>query len=338
MQPAVSVLLPARNASATVDQAVRSILDGTWRDLELIAVDDGSTDDTLKRLRRLAISEPRMKVVAADAEGLVAALNRAHNHAQAVDFIARMDADDESLPLRLEKSIVTLLRQPALAGVGTQVELFRDDQPVSPNLQRFASWLNSLTSPQTLRDERFIESPLCHPSVTMRRYALEAVGGWEDGDFPEDWQLWLKMLDRGFPLTCLNEVLYRWRDHSDRATRVDPRYRHEAHHALKARYLAPLLTPTRITQTYVWGAGEVGLKLMRHLRPLGVQVRALVDVDKRKIGQRIDGVPVVEPGEVRAPHGDKLVAAVGAKGARDEIRAFLKPRLWREGVDFWCAA
>ncbi|MBX7114828.1 MAG: glycosyltransferase [Myxococcaceae bacterium] len=338
MRPAVSVLLPARNAGSTVERAVRSILDGSWSDLELIAVDDGSTDDTLTRLRHLAVGEPRLKVLTTSGEGLVPALNLALRHAQAEDFIARMDADDESLPMRLEKSIATLLRLPALAGVGTQVALFREDQPVSPNLQRFATWLNSLTSAQVLRDERFIESPLCHPSVTLRRYALEAVGGWEDGDFPEDWQLWLKLLDKGFALACVGEVLHRWRDHEHRATRVDPRYRHAAHHALKAQFLAPLLMPNSNTRTFVWGAGEVGLQMLRQLRSRGVQVCALVDVDPRKIGQRIDEVTVVEHHQLPAPLGFKLVAAVGAKGAREEIRAFLQTRGWREGVDFWCVA
>lgn len=331
-------MLPTRNAGATVEKAVRSILDGTWTDLELIAIDDGSTDDTLTRLRQLALRERRLKVVATEARGLVAALNHGLDLAEAEDFIARMDADDESLPTRLEKSVSALIRQPALAGVGTQVEIFRDDQPPSPNLLRFAGWLNSLTSPQTLRDQRFIESPLCHPSVTLRRYALDAVGGWEEGDFPEDWQLWLKMLDRGFPLTCLPEVLFRWRDHPRRATRNDPRYRHEAHHALKARYLAPLLTPLPLTQTYIWGAGEVGLKMLRALLPLGVKVRALIDVDPRKIRQRIEGIPVIEPEQLRPPRGDKLVAAVGAKGAREEIRTYLRQKLWREGIDYWCVA
>ena len=338
MRPAVSVLLPARNAGSTVERAVRSILDGSWSDLELIAVDDGSTDDTLMRLRHLAVDDARMKVLSTGGKGLVPALNLALRHAQADDFIARMDADDESLPTRLEKSIATLLRLPALAGVGTQVELFREDQPVSPNLQRFATWLNSLTSPQTLRDERFIESPLCHPSVTLRRYALEAVGGWEDGDFPEDWQLWLKLLDKGFALTCVGEVLHRWRDHERRATRVDLRYRHEAHHALKARFLAPLLTPTAHTRTFVWGAGEVGLQMLRQLRALRVPVLALVDVDPRKIGQRIDGVPVIDHHELPAPQGHKLIAAVGAKGAREDIRAYLQTRAWCEDVDLWFLA
>lgn len=322
------MLLPVRNCERTVGRAVTDILGQTERDLELIAVDDGSTDSSFTILEALARTDARLKVLRTESKGVVHAANLAFSHAQA-PFIARMDADDECDPRRLALSLAALEAEPSLSGVGTQVELFRDDCPVSPNLQRYAQWLNSLTTADALFADRLVESPLCNPSITLRREAFEWAGGWREGDFPEDWDLFLRLLQSGRQLRCLEHRLFRWRDHEARVTRTDPRYELERHLDLKARFLKPLLQ----RPISVWGAGEIGLKLARRLGG----VDRFIDVNPRKIGMQIDGAPVVGLDDVGPPKGH-LVAAVGAKGARENIRVFLRTAGWVEGRDFTCAA
>lgn len=334
--PEVSVLLPARNAASTVEVAVRSMLAQTFTDLELVAIDDGSTDGTHALLERLAKTDSRVRVVMGAGRGLVAALHLGLR-ACSGKWIARMDADDEALPQRLAHSLRVLRADASLCGVGTQVEIFRDDRPVSPNMQLYAAWLGSLGTPELLHRERFIESPLCHPSVTISRAALEDVGAWEDGPFPEDYQLWLKLLDGGHRLRCVQEVLLRWRDHDARLTRTDPRYGPAAFVELKAQFLSQ--GPLRGGECVLWGAGKFGLGLMRALHARGVRTRRLVDVDPAKIGQRIDGIRVESWEALAGPdEGSHLLCAVGAKGAREAIRAALTARGFVEGRDFTCVA
>ncbi|WP_434345994.1 glycosyltransferase [Myxococcus virescens] len=336
--PAVTVLLPARNAEATVARAVRSLLTGTLRDLRVFAVDDGSTDGTREVLTDLAASDSRVEVLDGRGRGLVAALNLALHEATS-PYVARMDADDEALPKRLEASLTALEADPGLAGVGTAVELFRDDKPVSPSLQAYATWLSGLTTAERLDRERFIESPLCHPSVCLRRDALVAAGGWQDGDFPEDYALWLELLDRGFGLRNLPEVLLRWRDSDGRMTRTDPRYAVKRFLWTKARYLTrgrgPLADGRPCT---VWGAGPSGKTLTHFLHEEGVRVRRYVEVHPRKVGTRIHGIPVISPQELGAPGDGHLLVCVGVRWARAEIREDLIGRGWVEGRDFTCAA
>jgi glycosyltransferase involved in cell wall biosynthesis len=334
--PRCSVLLPARNAAATLSRAVRSILAQTVRELELVLVDDGSSDGTGELARRLAAEDPRVRCVAGPGRGLSAALRVGLSHCRA-QLIVRMDADDEALPERLARSLDALAAEPQLAAVGTQVELFRDDQPVSPNMRAYGAWLSSLTTWERLHRDRYVESPLCHPSVALRRAALEAVGGWEDGDFPEDYQLWLKLLAAGHRLRAIEPVLLRWRDGPARLTRTDGRYSPRRQLWLKAEFLARELKAGG-ARCAIWGAGELGLPLMRELRSRGVEVTALLDVNPRKVGQRVDGVEVRPVEWLRGPGEVHVVAAVGAKGAREEIRAHLAARGWREGPDFTCAA
>ncbi len=338
-RPAVSVLLPARDAVRTVERAVRSMLEQTFRKLEVVAVDDGSIDGTGDVLARLASEDARVRIVRGEGRGIVAALNLGLSHCTA-PLIARMDADDESLPRRVERSVEALERSPSLAGIGTQVELFREDRPVSPNLQLYAAWLNGMTDADRLFRERFIESPLCHPSTTLRASAIRDVGGWPEGPWPEDYALWLRLLDAGHRLACVPEVLFRWRDHDQRLTRTDGRYSEDAFRALKALHLASPRGPLRNGRCRIWGAGAIGLRLARELRLHGVHVERLYDVALGKIGQTIDGSRVESWEALSPPRADDahLLAAVGAKGAREQIRTALVRLGYVEGEHFTCVA
>ncbi|SEK32204.1 Glycosyltransferase involved in cell wall bisynthesis [Stigmatella aurantiaca] len=334
--PVVTVLLPARNAETTVARAVESLLEGTFPDIRVLAVDDGSTDGTQQVLQRLAAQDHRVELLDGGGRGLVAALQLALAHTHS-PYVARMDADDEALPRRLEASVEALEADPRLAGVGTGVELFRDDQPVSPSLQSYAAWLNGLTTPEALHRERFLESPLCHPSVCLRRDALLATGAWEDGDFPEDYALWLKLIHAGYGLKNLPEILLRWRDSAQRLTRTDARYAKRRFLWLKAHYLArgPL---TDGRPCSVWGAGPSGLTLSRFLLQEGIRIERYIEVHPRKVGTRINGIPVVSGAELGPPGRGLLLVCVGVRWAREELRADLTARGWVEGTDFLCAA
>jgi GT2 family glycosyltransferase len=325
----ISVLLPARDSAPTLGAAVASVLRQTVYDFELLVIDDGSRDDTRAVLARF--DDRRLRIIDGGGRGLVHALNLGLAEAKG-SFIARMDADDESLPRRFERSLQALEDQ-TLSGVGTAVEIFRDDRPVSPNLLAYGRWLGGLHTPALLFRDRLVESPLCHGSAMLRREVLESAGGWRDGDFPEDWELWLRLLQKGHRLSCVGEVLYRWRDHDRRLTRTDARYRLDRHLRLKARFLKELGSRAAIA-----GAGKTGLQLSRHLRAGGVHIEYFVDVSPKKIGTRLEGVEVRAPQALGGPDGVHLIAAAGSKGARHEIRSHLSARGWVEGEHFTCAA
>lgn len=332
--PKVSILLPARNAEETVEAAVRSMLGQSFSDFELVAIDDGSCDGTLAILKRLASADPRMVLLQTAGVGLVGALLLGLRASRG-ELIARMDADDESRPERLAASLRALHEDPSLAGVGTGVEVFRDDRPPSPNLQAYAHWLSSLTSPELVFRDRLIESPLCHPSVMLRRQALLDVGPWREGDFPEDYDLWLRLLERGHRLSVVPEVLHRWRDHDSRLTRTDRRYAHDAHLTLKASAVAQRWRDVPLT---LWGATDVGKGLCLKLAARGVRVARFIELNPRKVGQIIHDVPVVPPDALGEPNEGHLLLCVAAQGARAEIRQWLEPKGYLEGRDFTCLA
>lgn len=322
----------------TLPTAVRSVLGELADTDELIIVDDQSTDRSRAVAEQFAVKDPRVRVINGPGDGIASALNAGLSACRG-KYVARMDADDESLEGRIRKSVAALEADGWLAAVGTQVEIFREDQPVSPNMQAYASWLNSLDTHERVFHDRYVESPLCHPSTTIRREALIDAGSYLEGPFPEDYALWLELLRRGHRLMNLPTVLFRWRDHDARATRVDERYQQKRHIELKALYLAqePVLSSG---ECGVLGAGKTGLALSRALLGRGVKTTFFVDVSPKKVGARVEGVEVHGHDALTGPASSKvhLLAAVGSKGGRAQLRSMLTERGYVEGRDFTCCA
>jgi GT2 family glycosyltransferase len=332
VEPALSVLLPARNAAATLPEALGSMQAQRGSPpFEIVCVDDASTDETGALLRSAALRDARIRVVQGEGLGLVAALNLGLRHCRG-QLVARMDADDRSHPDRLRLQAALMASDPHLGAVGSRVLLF--PWPLSPGLFRLQEWLDSLRTPEDLERERFIDGPLVHPSLLLRRSALEAAGGYVDRGWPEDWDLLLRLVAAGYRLAKVPETLLWWRDRPARLTRTGASYTPAALRELRAHYLAA--GPLRSRPCEIWGAGPTGKRLARSLEVHGVRVRRFIDVGPPKASAR--GAPVVGPGELGPPGDALLVAAVGSAGARETIRAALRRCGWKEGTHFLFAA
>jgi hypothetical protein len=175
----------------------------------------------------------------------------------------------------------------------------------------------------------------------IRRNVFRDHGGYRDGPFPEDYELWLRWLERGVVMGKVPEVLLRWHDPPSRLSRRDPRYSAEAFFQVKAPYLARWLrdhvAPER--RRILWGAGRRTRRRAEWLESEGVEFSAYVDIDPDKQGPRRDGRVVLSPAAV-APLREAvfLIGYVGSRGAREFQRAFLLEHGWQEGKDFIVAA
>jgi glycosyltransferase involved in cell wall biosynthesis len=331
--------MPCYSAAATVDEAVASILAQTRRDFELIAVDDGSMDDTRQRLEAWAGGDGRVIVLPRSHAGLIEALNAGLAACRA-PLVARMDADDRASPERLELQAAYLEAHPEVAVVGCLVEGFPAED-VREGFRIYIEWLNGLVEPESIAREIFVESPLAHPSVVMRRAWLERVGGYQDHGWPEDYDLWLRLHLAGARLAKVPRVLLGWREHPQRATRTDRRYAVENFLRAKAHYLmrGPLLERESVV---IWGAGQMGRRLSKHLVRAGAPLRGFIDIDPAKIGRQRGGVPIVGPADLPALWASLprpvLLAVVGSRGARGLIRAQLAGMGLVEAQDWWAVA
>lgn len=333
--PTISVLLPCRDVEGVLPDAIESLRLQTFGDFEVIAVDDGSRDHTWAQLLEWAWRDPRVRPLRTARRGLVPALATAQAYARG-ELVARMDADDVAEPTRLAAQVGLLARHPDVAACGTHVRYFPRAQ-VREGALRYEEWLNSLCSPATVEREIFVECPLAHPSLLVRRSVLLAVGGYRDVGWAEDYDLVLRLWAAGYRMAVVPEVLLHWREAPQRASRTDQRYAPEAFRRCKVYFLARTLAAGR-AGVVVWGAGPVGKAFARELLAQGITLRAFVDLDPRKIGQEIHGVPVVDRGEIDRFRGAFAVAAVGSPGAREDIRADLDEAGWREMTDYCAVA
>lgn len=334
-RPMVSVLLPVRDGAAHLDEALASMAAQTLDDFEIIAVDDGSTDETPEILRRWADRDPRVRPFAQPPGGIVAALERARREAQS-PYLARMDADDIAEPRRLEAQLDLMEGEPGLSACGSLVRYFPRSR-IRAGARRYEAWINASVTPEQIERAIFVECPLAHPTFFLRAAAVEAVGGYRDHDGPEDYDLVLRMWAAGYRFGKVPEVLLRWREREDRLSRTDPRYAADAFLATKLRHLrATLLADGR--PVVIWGAGPVGKGWSKALRAADVELEAFVELDPRKIGQQIHGAPVVDTEAGAAMGGVLHLAAVGQEGARARIRGVLEAAGKRVMEDFVAVA
>ena len=310
------MLLPVRDAASTLPASLASLRAQTFEDFEVIAVDDGSRDASGAILAEAAAGDPRLRVIAGGG-GLVVALNAAAG-AAAGEYLARMDADDVALPERLARQVARLDAEPALDVLGCRVALLDRGLEGNAGMRAYVEWSNTLLTHEAIAADMLVEAPLAHPSVMMRAAALRGLGGYRAFEGPEDYDLWLRALAAGCRFGKVPEVLLQWRDTPSRLSRTDARYAPERFFDLKLESF--LRTSPPRDGVVVWGAGPIGKAWARGVSDLGRAVRAFVEVDPRKIGQTIQGAPVVAVDAAGAYRREVHLAAVGLPDARRRIR------------------
>ena len=168
-----------------------------------------------------------------------------------------MDADDVSQPARLARQRARLDAAPSLGLVATRVR-FDGDRVRGAGYARYVDWTNGLLSHDAIRLGAFVESPFAHPSVMFRRAVVARHGGYADGDFPEDYELWLRWMDAGVRFGKVDAELLVWNDPPTRLSRTEPRYSTGAFYRIKCLYLARWLKrqvdPSR--EIWLWGAAH----------------------------------------------------------------------------------
>jgi len=333
--PAVSVLMPVRNGAKHLGEAMASLVTQTFDDFEVIAVDDGSTDGTWAELERWASDDQRIRVFRSEPRGIVDALEMARAQARA-GYLARMDADDIADRRRFALQWALLMDEPQIAGCGCGVRYF-PDSVVRAGARRYETWLNSVRSAEDVARSVWVECPLAHPTFFFRSDVVEAVGGYQDHGWPEDYDLILRVHLAGHRLANVSDVLHQWREAADRLSRIDHRYKSEAFLRCRIHYLCrgPL---TGSRDVIVWGAGPVGKSFARAAIDRGIRVVAFVELDPRKIGQEIHGAPVLDIPEALRIRGPLHAAAVGQYGARARIEGLLEQAGLVAGEDFVAVA
>lgn len=335
-RPGVSVLMPVRNGGEHLRPAVLSVLeDEAGPAVELLLVDDGSTDDAVAAVAREFAADRRLRILAAQGRGLVAALNTGLAAARA-PLVARLDADDLNQPGRLARQAHILRDQPGIGLVACRVEAF-PAQGVGKGMQHYLAWQDGCLSHDQIANGIYRESPFVHSAVMFRRALVERHGPYREGPFPEDYELWLRWHRLGVRMLKVEERLVRWRQSPNSLSHTDERYARGAFDRLRANYLArdPRLDGGR--PVVVWGAGRSTRKRVKVLLDCGIRLSAWIDIDPRKIGNVVWGLRVRDGSWLADQSGSNrpfVLVYVANHGAAELVGSSLEQMRYEAGADY----
>jgi glycosyltransferase involved in cell wall biosynthesis len=205
--PSVSIVLPVRDGAAFVVQAIKSILDQTLSDLELLVIDDGSQDATPAILAKFAASDPRVRIFTQPPVGVAGALNRGMTEARAA-LVARMDADDIAAPERLAVQVAALNDRPKVAGLGSSCRVIDRNGKI-------LGYRRVPTRSDQIRGLLRQTNCMIHPTMVLRRDAVLGIGSYRPAfRYCEDFDLWLRLSEHYDLLNVPDTLLdYRVHDH-----------------------------------------------------------------------------------------------------------------------------
>ncbi len=336
MKPQVSIVLPFKDAEATIMDSIQSVLEQSDQNWELRLIDDHSRDKSGDLIKKVVAADSRVFVHLNPGEGICDALNHGIEESTS-SLIARMDADDLMRKNRIFEQSVFMRNNPGVGLVASKVSHI-DEMPggKARGYRLYVSWTNTIITTKDIMNNRFIESPFAHPSVMFQKQIIEKFGGYRKGNFPEDYELWLRWMHKGVVMKKLNQTLLDWRDHPDRLSRKDISYSKKYFQQTKACYLALWIEENLPPNTSLsaWGTGKVAKKQLNYLKEHGIRIAAFYDVDPRKIGNPLDHVIIKSNLEIPDKGKEFILVLVGNQGARLEIQSFLNSRGYEVGKDF----
>ncbi|MGK0390983.1 MAG: glycosyltransferase involved in cell wall biosynthesis [Maribacter sp.] len=295
MKEVISILMPVKNTSAYLHDCLDSILKQTYIHWELLAVDDGSDDDSFQILQSYASKDTRIKALKNEGKGIIHALRTAYKNANGT-LITRMDSDDLMTADKL-KLMSTALKENGInhLTVGL-VEYFSDDE-LGQGYSRYADWLNELTKNKNNFKEIYKECVIPSPCWMVWKDDLEKCGAFLSDIYPEDYDLCFRMYQHRLNIIPVQKTLHYWRDYPLRTSRNDPNYLDNRFVDLKIKYFFEI-DYKKEQSFFLWGAGKKGKNIAKKIIEKNITFHWICD-NERKIGKDIY--------DVRMEHFDTIL-------------------------------
>jgi glycosyltransferase involved in cell wall biosynthesis len=320
--PLVSILIPFKNTETFLTECMQSIKEQDYKNWEVLAVDDHSTDGSRKTTELFAVQDHRFRILKNNGNGIIPALQTAYAHSSG-SLVTRMDSDDIMPPNKLQHMVDSLLMAgPGHLAVG-KVKYF-SIRGISNGYERYENWLNMLTEKGDNFSGIYKECPVPSPCWMTFRTDLDSSGAFRKERYPEDYDLCFRFYQAQLKVIPCSKVLHYWRDHDQRTSRTSEHYAQNYFLDIKLHYFLKLdREPHR--HLAVWGAGNKGKIIAKSLLEMGIEFIWLCD-NPKKIGKKIYG-KVLEHYKAleQLPEAQSIITVANAQ-SQDVIREFLIAR------------
>ena len=232
----VSIIIPFKNPLPYFEDCLKSIVNQSYKNLQIILVNDHSTDESEKLAFKYSIEDSRIELVNNIGKGIIDALNTGSEIARG-KYISRMDADDIMTKNKV-KVLRSLLEKKKTKHIAVgNVKYFASKKPMGNGYLKYAKWLNELTSNEKNFEEIYKECTIPSCSWMMHRSDFENIKGFKKLDYPEDYDFLFRVYYNQIKLTTTREIIHLWRDHPMRTSRNNKDYLFENFIPLKIKYL-----------------------------------------------------------------------------------------------------
>lgn len=325
--PKISILTPFYNADHYITACIQSVLDQSYRNWELILVNDFSDDDSLDIAQSFCKTDDRIQLFTNKNKGLIEALRLAYDCSSG-EYITRMDADDIMMPDRLQLMLTKLSKE----GIGNvcvgKVKYFSEGE-LGDGYKKYESWLNGLTENESNFGEIYRECSIPSPNFLIHRSDLDDIGAFNPQVYPEDYDLAFRMYEFGLNVIAVKEVTLLWRDHASRSTRTQDHYQPLSFIPLKVDYFTKVdLIPDKTL--LLWGAGTKGKIIAKELILRQIDFIWITD-NPKKVGHNVYGKILEASRSVNISH-TQIILAISSPEEITEIKTRFSAV---ENVKFW---
>lgn len=319
MKEVISILMPVKNTSTYLHDCLDSILEQSNPHWELLAVDDGSDDDSFQILQSFANKDTRIKALQNEGKGIIHALRTAYKNANGT-LITRMDSDDLMTTDKLELMSAALLGNgDGNLAVGL-VKYFSDDE-LGQGYSRYADWLNELTISKNNFKEIYKECVIPSPCWMVLRSDLEKCGAFRSDMYPEDYDLCFRMYQNGLNIIPIPKTLHYWRDYPQRTSRNDPNYLDNRFTDLKIKYFSEI-DYQKNQSLFLWGAGKKGKNIAKKIIEKNTPFYWVCD-NERKIGKDIYGMKMEHFDTILKYENPQVIISVSSPEEVVKIKGWL---------------
>jgi glycosyltransferase involved in cell wall biosynthesis len=328
----VSIIMAVKDTAPYLHDCLDSVINQTYQNWELIAVNDHSTDETPTILQEYADKDSRVKVFHSVGHRLIPTLQEGYAQANGM-LINRMDSDDKMPDYKLQ----VLVDEWSKHGKGTVIaggtQHFVDEGEVGDGFLRYEQWLNEVA--RTSRHYREIYQECVIPSHCwiIHKEDFDAVGAFDPVIYPEDYDLCFRFYRLELKVVGIDKILHYWRDRSNRISRTWEEYKDNRYFDMKLRFFYEL-DRDHSRPLVLWGAGRNGKDMAKLLQSYDDTFHWVCD-NERKIGKDIYNVKLQHFEEVMEIENPQIMIVVSSPDGKKEIRKFLNKWSKKPVEDYW---